>query len=211
MAVKHPVFARLYDFYMLPHELWGVGRRRRRVARDAIGLVLDLGAGTGLNLPHYRKARMVVAVEPDPGMLRQAGRRAMTAKIPVHLVLARGEALPFSDGAFNTVAATLVFASISDAAAAAREVVRVLKADGIFRFFEHFRSASPLFAGLQDLVTPFWRRLVGGCEPNRDVLRIFAEAGFEVLETTKLRGTFLLNGIARPIAASQEEFQKTSP
>ncbi|MBI4391026.1 MAG: methyltransferase domain-containing protein, partial [candidate division NC10 bacterium] len=110
-----------------------------------------------------------------------------------------GEALPFRDGAFDTVVSTLVFATILEPGAAARELRRVLKPNGRLHFFEHFRSRHPLLARLQDAVTPMWKRFLGGCEPNRDIVRIFRDAGFEILETTKLRGTFLLNGIARPV------------
>ena len=196
---ERPIFARLYDFYMLPQELWGVRARRRLVAGDAIGTVLDLGAGTGLNLPHYQSAEMVVGIEPDPHMISRACRRARETRVPVQLVIARGEALPFRDGTFDSVIATLVFATIPDGQAAARELRRVLKSEGTFRFFEHFRSEKPSLARLQDWVTPFWRRFLGGCEPNRDIMRIFVEAGFQVLETTKFRGTFLLHGTARPV------------
>lgn len=199
MALEHPIYARFYDFYMLPQELWGVRERRRCVVGDVLGTVLELGAGTGLNFPIYRKAQVVVGVEPDPHMIRRARRRADQAHVPVRLVRARGEALPFPDNSFDTVIATLVFATIPDPPLAARELYRVLRPEGTFCFFEHFRSEHPHLASLQDAVTPVWRRLLGGCEPNRDTLRIFAEAGFQVLETTKFRSTFLLHGIARPV------------
>lgn len=199
MAQAHRIFARLYDFYMLPQELWGVRVRRRIVAGDAVGTVLELGVGTGLNLPFYRKARIVVGVDPDPYMIRRASYRARMAPIPIRLVQAKGEALPFPDESFDTVVATLVFATIPDAPCAARELHRVLKSGGTLRFFEHFRSQNTHLAGLQDLVAPFWRRFLGGCEPNRDIVGIFAKAGFEILETSKFRGTFLHYGIARPV------------
>lgn len=201
MALEHPIYARLYDFYMLPQELWGVRARRRCVVGDALGTVLELGAGTGLNFPIYRKAQVVVGVEPDPHMIRRARRRADQAHVRVRLIRARGETLPFPDNSFDTVIATLVFATIPDPPLAARELCRVLRPEGTFCFFEHFRSEDAHLASLQDAVTPVWRRLLGGCEPNRDTLRIFAEAGFQVLETTRFRGTFLLHGIARPVLA----------
>ncbi len=209
MGLKHPIFARLYDFYMLPQELWGIRVRRRRVIADAAGTVLELGVGTGLNLPLYRRVRVVVGIEPDPHMVRRARCRAGEAHVPTRLVMARGEALPFPDGSFDTVIASLVFATIPDAPAAAREVWRVLRSEGTFLFFEHFRSENPFLAGLQDAVTPLWRLLLGGCEPNRDIVRIFVEAGFQVLETTKFRGTFLLCGIARPVLASRGDTRTT--
>lgn len=198
-GVEHPIFARLYDFYMLPQELWGVRARRKRVVGDAPGVVLELGIGTGLNLPIYRRAKVIVGIEPDPHMIRRALHRARAARVPVRLVRARGEALPFPDNSFDTVIATLVFATIPDAPEAAQELYRVLRPEGTFRFFEHYRSEHPRLASLQDAVTPVWRRLLGGCEPNRDILRIFIEAGFQVVETKRFRGTFLLRGIAKPM------------
>lgn len=203
MSQAHRIFARLYDFYMLPQELWGVRVRRRIVAGDAVGMVLELGVGTGRNLPFYRRARIVVGVDPDPYMIRRARYRARMAHIPIRLVRAKGEALPFPDESFDTIVATLVFATVPDASTAARELHRVLKAGGTLRFFEHFRSQNAHLAGLQDLVTPFWRRFLGGCEPNRDIVGIFVEAGFEILETSKFRGTFLHHGIARPVVSRE--------
>lgn len=196
---RHPIFARLYDFYIIPQGLWGVQARRRSVVAGAAGKVLDLGVGTGLNFPLYRNCE-VVGLDPDPHMIRQARRRAEKALVPVRVLLGRAEALPFPDESFDMVIATLVFATIEKPALAAREVRRVLRPDGSFRFFEHYRSKHRLLAGVQDRVTPLWRRFLGGCEPNRDILRIFAEAGLDVLGTRKLRGTFLLHGVARPSA-----------
>jgi len=97
------------------------------------------------------------------------------------------------------VISTLVFATISDPHAAAREARRVLKPDGRLRSFESFRSGQPLLAALRDAVTPVWQRFLAACQPNRDIIRIFREADFEILETVKFRGTFLLYGIARPM------------
>lgn len=196
---EHPIFARVYDLYMLPQELWGVRERRRQVVSPATGTTLELGVGTGLNFPFYVKARYLVGIDPDPYMLRRSRARVRRARLAIHLVRGGGEALPFRDAAFDTVISSLVFATIPDPHAAAREVRRVLKPDGRLRFFEHFRSRQPLLAALQDAVTPVWKRFLGGCQPNRDILWIFREAGFEILQTVKFRGTFLLHGIARPM------------
>jgi len=97
------------------------------------------------------------------------------------------------------VISTRVFATISDSHAAAREARRVLKPDGWLHSFEHFRSGQPPLAALRDAVTPVWQRFLGGGQPNRDIIRILPEADFEILETVKFRGTFLLYGIARPM------------
>ena len=198
MGSEHPVFARLYDLDMLPQELWGVRARRRRVVGGATGLTPELGVGTGLNFPYRGGVRWLVGVDPDPHMLARARRRAGDAFVPIRRVRAAGEALPFADGTFDTVISILVFATVPDADGAARDVRRVLKRDGTLRFFEHFRSEQPLLARLQDLVAPAWKKVLGGCEPNRDIVGIFRAAGLQILETVKFRGTFLLHGVAKP-------------
>jgi ubiquinone/menaquinone biosynthesis C-methylase UbiE len=196
MGLGHPIYARIYDYYMLPQQLW-LRSRRRRVVGKATGKVLELGVGTGLNLPLYRSARVLVAIEPDCIMLRRAYRRAREARVRVRLIQAKGEALPFPDESFDTIIVTLVLATIPDPAAAARELYRVLKREGTFRFLEHYRSENLHLVKLQDAVTPVWRRILGGCEPNRDILSTLGQAGFDILRTNKLRGTFLLDGVAR--------------
>src|SRR5687768_5749374 len=124
---KSPWFARLYDPLMAPIELLGMRRRRRDLVADAAGLVLEVGAGTGLNLPHYRSAARVIATDPEPAMLWRARPRAAAARVPVYLVAADAQALPFPAGTFDTVVATCVFCTIPDPEAAFREVRRVLK------------------------------------------------------------------------------------
>jgi ubiquinone/menaquinone biosynthesis C-methylase UbiE len=193
----HPIFARLYDAYMFPQELWGVRRRRRWVVGGALGTTLELGVGTGLNFPYYGQVRHLVAIDPEPSMLRKARLRADHAPVDPALVRGVGEALPFRTAAFDTVISTLVFASIPDPYAAAAEVRRVLKPDGRLRFFEHFRSDQRVLAYFQDAVTPLWRHLFAGCQPNRDVVQILQQAGFQMLEVVKFRRTFLLHGVAR--------------
>src|SRR5688572_5149007 len=156
--MRHPCFARLYDLLLAPWEWLGLRRRRGEVVGDAEGLVLEVGAGTGLNLPHYRQARRVVATDADPAMLRHAERRAGMAQCRVTLALADAAALPFRDDAFDVVVATCVFCSVPDPPAAFRELRRVLKPEGELRILEHVRAPSPTLARLQDAATPFWSR-----------------------------------------------------
>src|SRR5712692_9694796 len=93
--------AATYDLCQWPAERLGLGKLRRRAVGDLAGRVLELGAGTGLNFPHYRAAAEVVAVEPDPRMRQRAARRARAARVPIHLVGAHAEALPFGAGSFD--------------------------------------------------------------------------------------------------------------
>jgi len=182
---KSPWFARLYDPLMVPIELISMRRVRRRVVAEASGLVLEVGAGTGLNLPHYRAARQVIASEPDSAMLLQARRRARRARVPVKLVVANGQSLPFGDRTFDTVVSTCVFCTVPDPEQGFREIRRVLKPGGELWLLEHVRAAQPWIARLQDRLTPGWRRLAGGCQLNRPTLETAVRAGFcvEHLET----------------------------
>jgi ubiquinone/menaquinone biosynthesis C-methylase UbiE len=150
------------------------------LAGEARGRVLEVGAGNGLNFAHFGNASSVVAVEPEPTMLRQARRRAGELARPVRLVRAVGEALPFPDESFDTVVVSLVLCSVSDPKATATEVRRVLRSAGELRFLEHVRSGSPRAARWQDRVDRLWGLFSGGCHANRDTVATLRAAGFEV-------------------------------
>lgn len=175
----HPVFAFLYDRLAAPAQRWEA-RYREELCAGARGAVLELGAGTGLNFAHYRAARGVVAVEPEPHMLRRAARRAGEAPVPVSLVAAVAEALPFRDGTFDAVVCSLVLCSVRDLGRALGECRRVLAPGGELRLYEHVRSPRPLLARLQDALDRPWRWVAGGCHPNRDTVAALRAWGFEV-------------------------------
>jgi ubiquinone/menaquinone biosynthesis C-methylase UbiE len=176
--VKESWFSRLYDPALAPIELLGLRRVRREIVGNAGGAVLEVGAGTGRNLPHYRQARLVVATDPDTAMLRRARRRAAAARVPVGLLAADAQALPLPAAFFDTVVATCVLCTVPDPEAGLREIRRVLKPGGELRLLEHVRAPSPRLAQLQDRLTPVWRRVAGGCHLNRDTLESLRQAGF---------------------------------
>jgi ubiquinone/menaquinone biosynthesis C-methylase UbiE len=153
---------------------------REEVAGGAGGAVLEVGVGNGLNLSRYRRAERVVAVDPQDPMLRLAAPRAAEAPVPAHLVRARAESLPFADGAFDTVVASLVLCSVDDPGRVAREIRRVLRPGGELRFWEHVRSRARWAAALQRGVTPVWKLWSGGCHPARDTVATLRSAGFDV-------------------------------
>ena len=100
MAEHHPVVAAVYDVLMVPNDWLGLRRQRARLAEAATGRVLEMGAGTGLNLSHFVNAAEVVAIDPDPHMLQRAKRRANDAPCPVHLEVLSGENMRFGDDEF---------------------------------------------------------------------------------------------------------------
>lgn len=175
----------LYDLALAIFERLGLGRWRRWVAAGAQGRTLDLGTGTGRNLPLLPPGARAVAVDPS----RDALARARTRAPAVPLVVARAEALPFRDGAFDTAVSGLVLCSVDDPDAALAELRRVLRPGGALRVLEHVRHPGARGA-LQDLAQPAWTAISGGCRPNRETEAAIARAGFEVVPGTRAaRGT----------------------
>jgi ubiquinone/menaquinone biosynthesis C-methylase UbiE len=167
----------LYDAGMALLERTGLGRWRSWLAGGVSrGRTLDLGCGTGRNLPLFRSGIRPIGVDPCPQALRKARHRAPG----VPLVRARAEALPFRDGSFDAVVSGLVFCSVSDVPSGLDEVRRVLKAGGVLRMLEHVRSRRRVAAWLQDRTQPAWTWLTGGCHPNRDTEAAVTAAGFVV-------------------------------
>lgn len=199
---SHRLFAAAYDWLIGPLERLWLARRRVALVGPAAGRVLEVGVGTGLTLPYYRRAAEIVGVDPNPAMLERAKARAAEAAVPVALEVARAEALPFDAGWFDTAVVSLVLCSVEDPAAAARELRRVLKPGGELRVLEHVRAPGRCLARLQDLVTPLWRRLFGNCHPNRDTVGAIEAAGFDVSRLTRRLGGVVVEGAA-PVAPAR--------
>jgi ubiquinone/menaquinone biosynthesis C-methylase UbiE len=178
---------------MAPLERGGFQAMRKQLLRQARGTVLEIGAGTGANFPYYTEAAHVIAVDPDPCMVARSVPRAGQAAVPITVLLARAEALPFPDHTFNTVVGTLVFCTIPDPRQALCELRRVSKPGGRALLFEHVRVHHPLAGRLQDWLTPVWKRLAGGCHVNRNTLALLTHAGFDVTGIAPhYRGLFLV-------------------
>jgi ubiquinone/menaquinone biosynthesis C-methylase UbiE len=174
----HPVQAAILDVVMRP-----LAPQRRKALARAHGEVLEIGVGTGLNLPLYGPAvRRVRAVEPDGAMLRRARPRAEALPLPIEIVQGTAEALPADDASVDCVVGTWVLCTIPDPVRALVEVRRVLKPGGTYVFAEHVRSETRALAALQHALTPCWRCAAGGCELDRDTLGALQRAGFADLE-----------------------------
>jgi ubiquinone/menaquinone biosynthesis C-methylase UbiE len=166
----------LYDTVCAACEAFGLARWRRWLVAGARGRVLDVGCGTGRNLPLLPPGTVAVGLDPSWHSLRRARRRAPG----VPLVVASAEALPFRDGTFDTVLSGLAFCSVPDAMLGLLEVRRVLAPRGRLRMLEHVRSMQPWKARLQDRLQPAWTWVSGGCHPNRDTERVVEASGFRI-------------------------------
>jgi ubiquinone/menaquinone biosynthesis C-methylase UbiE len=175
---------RFYDLLGGLAERKGFGERRRRLVGGLEGEVLEIGAGTGLNLPHYDGASRVVALEPDRQYRRRLQRRASDARVPVEVVEGNAETLPFPEGSFDHVVASLSLCSVDDLDGALGELRRVLRPGGTLRFLEHVRGDGRL-ARWQDRLTPLQRRLADGCHLNRDTEAAIERAGFRIEEVER--------------------------
>ena len=178
---------------------------RKRVVGAAEGRVLEIGIGSGLNLPLYGLAtRSVIALEPSPELLCMACERADAATMPVELLEASAEAVPLDDASIDTAVTTWTLCTIPDADRALAELRRVLKPAGALLFVEHGRSPEPRVALWQDRLDPLWRRFAGGCHLNRKIDDLISRNGFRIdtLTHARLAGprthTFLYEGRARP-------------
>ncbi len=181
MARDHRLFAALYDRLGESAERGWQGRRRARLLAGAHGEVIDIGAGTGANLPHLAGVERVTLVEPDRHMRARLERRLGEARVPAVVSPADAQALPFADASFDTAICTLVLCTVADAEGALAEIRRVLRPGGRLLFMEHVRGEGRV-ARLQDVVRPVWGRLAAGCHPNRDTVAAIGRAGF-TLET----------------------------
>jgi ubiquinone/menaquinone biosynthesis C-methylase UbiE len=186
----------LYDLGMALLEATGLSGWRRWLVSGARGRTLDLGCGTGRNLPLYADGATIVGLDPAWDSLLAARRRAPGRP----LVRARAEALPFRDGAFDTVVSGLVFCSVSEVPRGLAEVERVLRPGGTLRMLEHVRAESPLQARLQDLGQPAWTWFTGGCHPNRATEAAVGAAGFEIEAESRRASGSMRRFVARPRA-----------
>jgi SAM-dependent methyltransferase len=178
----NPRFAQCYLRVSAKAEERGVREHRRRLLDGLAGVTCEVGAGQGLNFAHYPSTvTRVLAVEPEPTLRRHALEAASRAAIPVDVFDGVADALPLDDATCDGVVTSLVLCTVPDIADALAEARRVLKPGGELRFYEHVRSARRLVAVGEDLLTPLWSRIAGGCHPNRDCVAAITAAGFDVV------------------------------
>lgn len=189
----HPIVAALYDRALGPVEHAGLGAIRTETLSPARGRVLEIAAGNGHNLGHYPPGvSSLTLAEPDPHMYARLIERLETrpavsglSQLECSTLEASAESLPFDDSSFDSVVCTLGLCTIPDPASALAEVHRVLVPGGIYCFVEHVRALESGPARVQDLITPIWRRVAGGCHPNRDSAAAIEAAGFRIVSCTR--------------------------
>ena len=168
----NPRFAEAYVRMSGKAELRGVADHRRELLAGLAGVACEVGAGPGLSFPWYPAAvTRVLAVEPEPTLREHAVRAAARAPVPVEVRDGTADRLPVESASCDAVVLSLVLGSVPDLSSALAEVARVLRPGGEVRFYEHVRSAHRVVAAAEDLVTPLWSRLAGGCRPNSDISR----------------------------------------
>ena len=184
MSLYGRIFAGLYDRMMEATEEAGLRDRRRALLARVDGRVLELGAGTGHNLPLYPDEGVdeLVLTEPEEPMARRLEERAGALAPVPRVVRAPAEKLPFDDATFDTVVSTLVLCTVGDQDAALREVRRVLKDDGRLLFIEHVRSDDPARARWQDRLHGPWKALGHGCNCNRATVPAIVASGFRLVD-----------------------------
>ncbi len=200
----------LYRDWILPRLLDLVMRHpqarryRRRVIPRAQGRVLEIGAGSGLNLPLYGpQVSHLFALEPSAQLTKMARRKIKRLRLPVEFLANSAEAIPLPDHSVDTVVTTWTLCTIPDPVKALQEVRRVLKPDGLLIFVEHGRAPEPKVVAWQDRLTPFWKRCAGGCHLNRKIDHLVREGGFNItdLQTGYAKGprpmAFMYEGRAR--------------
>jgi SAM-dependent methyltransferase len=206
---RHPVFARVYPRIGRAAEQGGAAEHRRALLAGLEGRVIEVGAGHGLNFPHYPQGvTQVLAVEPEPHLRELARGAAASAPVPVEVTDGTAEALPAKDGEFDAAVASLVLCSVSDQGVALREIARALRPGGELRFYEHVLSNRPAMARLQRaLDATFYPHLAGGCHCARDTGAAIRDAGFEVerLERIPFKPSRLLPPIPHILGAARRQ------
>jgi ubiquinone/menaquinone biosynthesis C-methylase UbiE len=173
--------ALVYDPFVWVAELAGMRDNRRALLAQSNGRVLEIGAGTGLNLEHYPDSlQELVLAEPEPAMRQRLNRRIDRGGRQAVVVDAPAEAIPFAAASFDTVVSTLVLCTVTAPDKALGEIARVLRPGGRLLFIEHVRAESPTLAYLQDRLLEPWRRFAGGCRCNRATVELMRACGFHV-------------------------------
>lgn len=184
----------LYDKYILPKFLncacgsKPINYQRQKVVPLAKGKVLDIGIGSGLNIPFYNSDKIdkVIGIDPSHELIELAKELANDSKASIELVIGSAESIPYPDNFFDTVLVTYTMCTIPNVAIANKEMWRVLKDDGRLIFCEHGLAPDKKISKWQNRIDPFWGKIAGGCHLNRDIQKLITDAGFSFESLDKM-------------------------
>ena len=178
----------IYENHVLPHLIdlacstKPTRKQREKIVPGASGVVLEIGFGSGLNLPYYDRSRVskIWALEPSVGMRRKSAAQVRESGLNVEFIDLPGEEIPLDDGTVDTVLVTYTLCTIPDAVSALEGMRRVLKPGGRLLYCEHGKAPDAGVHRWQDRLNPTWRRFAGGCNINRDIPELIRAAGFRI-------------------------------
>ena len=184
----------LYNKYILPKFLncacgsKPINYQRQKVVPLAKGKVLDIGIGSGLNIPFYNSDKIdkVIGIDPSHELIELAKELANDSKASIELVIGSAESIPYPDNFFDTVLVTYTMCTIPNVAIANKEMWRVLKDDGRLIFCEHGLAPDKKISKWQNRIDPFWGKIAGGCHLNRDIQKLITDAGFSFESLDKM-------------------------
>jgi ubiquinone/menaquinone biosynthesis C-methylase UbiE len=184
----------LYDKYILPKFLncacgsKPINYQRQKVVPLAKGKVLDIGIGSGLNIPFYNSDQIdkVIGIDPSYELIELAKELANDSKASIELVIGSAESIPYPDNFFDTVLVTYTMCTIPNVAIANKEMWRVLKDDGRLIFCEHGLAPDKKISKWQNRIDPVWGKIAGGCHLNRDIQKLITDAGFSFESLDKM-------------------------
>ena len=184
----------LYNKYILPKFLncacgsKPINNQRQKVVPLARGKVLDIGIGSGLNIPFYNSDKIdkVIGIDPSHELIELAKELANDSKASIDFVIGSAESIPYPDNFFDTVLVTYTMCTIPNVAIANKEMWRVLKDDGRLIFCEHGLAPDKKISKWQNRIDPFWGKIAGGCHLNRDIQKLITDAGFSFESLDKM-------------------------
>jgi ubiquinone/menaquinone biosynthesis C-methylase UbiE len=185
-----------YNKYILPKLLnyemanKNFEKERAKVVENASGIVLEIGFGSGLNIPFYKNVSKLYALDPSSELYKLADERIRKANFPIEHIKASAENIPLPNDSVDTIVSTWSMCTIPNPKLALKEMLRVLKTGGKFMFIEHGASPKKFIEKLQKIFTPITKPFTGGCRMDRKINELISNAGFEIINMKNSEGEF---------------------